>query len=89
MANSQPVPERLINKMKKFVKNHSGKDFGEAHPYVERTEYKKKGKDIKRKGGKPPVQYFFVEEFVDLRIHLEREEYSEALPLYFKLKHIV
>ena len=89
MTTDSSHPLFIIEKMIQFVEKHSGGDFGGVRPPVDQTQYKKPGKAIKRKGGKPPVDYYYVEEFVDLQLMLERGEWEEAIPLYYKLKRLV
>lgn len=81
---------RLINKMYQFVNTHSAADFGGLAPPREQTQYKHSNRStIKKKGGNPPADFFYVEEFIDLQLHLEALEYDEAIPLYFKLRRLV
>ena len=83
------VPDKLITRMNRWRKKTKAAQFGGVALDIEKTEYKKKGKNMKRKGGKPPIDFRLVEDFVDFQIALDNEEYDQAVPLFFKLKRIV
>ena len=83
------VSPKLLSSIERFIRDHSGGDFGGISPPRERTQYKYSGKNIKKKGGNPPIDYHYVEEFVDLQIYVEQGDFEKALPIYYKLRRLI
>jgi len=83
------VDESLLRHIRKFIRTHSGGDFGGVCPPRERTQYKHAGKNMKHKGGNPPIDFFYVEEFVDLQIYVEEGDFENAIPIFFKLRRLI
>lgn len=55
----------------------------------DRTRYKHKHKQYKRRGGSPPVDYLIVELKVDLEIAIREEDDAEVLSLYFQINRML
>jgi hypothetical protein len=83
------VPEKLLKRMHRFVKNHTGADFAGVRPPVEKIVYKHPGTPIKRRGGSPPKDFEYVENFIDLGIALDEGDFETAIPLFYKLNRLV
>lgn len=79
---------RLCQRMHELCNQLSATDFAGIQPQREKTQYTHSHKQIKRKGGRPPIDYSAVEHFVDLQLHLSRGEYNQALPLYYYIRRL-
>lgn len=79
----------LARRMQKFVDNLDPGEFGGISPPRDKVQFKHKHKSIKKKGGNPPIDYTLAERLVDLKLCLERQEYFQALPIYFYLRRMV
>lgn len=81
--------ERLIGRMQKFAREVKAEDCAGLAGQGPRTEYKHQHKSMKRKGGKPPADYTAVEMLIDLQIELKRNNFDDAIPLYYALKRML
>jgi len=89
LAEPQLIPDRIIGRMRQFAQMITALDLVGLAPATQKTEYKNVHKGMKRKGGSAPRDFTAVDALVDLHIHLENKEWSEAMSTYFYLKRLV
>jgi len=80
----------LVSKMEVFAAELTAEDF--AYLPIDpnkKTQFTRRHAPRKYKGGKPPMSYQGIEDWIDLRLHLQREEFIEAIPIYYRLKRLL
>jgi hypothetical protein len=77
---------RLIRHMEKFAREVKASDCADLKGDPrEKTQYTHSHKALKLKGGHPPRDYTAVELLIDFKIEMNKENYDQAIPLYFQL----
>ena len=80
----------IVAQMNSFISTVTVTDFAFLPiTYTGKTQYKRRHAPRKRKGKAPSKQFEAIDDFIDLQLHLERGEYHEAIPLYYRLKRIL
>ena len=80
----------LVSKMKQFEAAVDATDFAMLPVDLgKKTQYTTPHQPKKKKGGAPPADYLALEDFIDLGIHLDRGQYADAIPLYYRLKKLL
>lgn len=80
----------LLEHIRQFIREVKAEDFaGLAVPLDSKTQWTCHHRPIKRHGGHPPKDYSALETFIDLRIAMDKGEYTEAIGMYYYLKRLL
>lgn len=81
--------KKILTSMRAFIARHPAEDLANLSVRGEPTEYKGRGKAIKKKGGKPPAVFSLVETYVDFQKAVKDENFEAAISLFYYLKHFL
>lgn len=86
---AEQARQEFLGRMALFTLSVSAADFAGISGKREKIEYTEKHKSQKVKGGRPPIDYSAVEDFVDLQRAIAAGDVDAAAPIYFRLRRLL